>query len=67
MDTECPDARFNLPKEGPAVYMRKCKAGKECIYQCEHSDPHLISIACNVRCCDVPGKNVRCAPIDQNV
>jgi len=63
MEIEYTEARINLPKEGPEIYKRICKAGKNCTYHCEHKKPHIISIACNIRCCNVLGKDVRCISI----
>ena len=57
-------ARINLPKDGPEILKRICKARDECIYHCEHREPHIVSIKCHIQCCDVPGKNVRCVPIE---
>lgn len=64
MNIECTEARINLPKEGMKPLMRVCKAGMKCTYHCEHRNPHLISIACQTRCCDVPGKDVRCVSVE---
>lgn len=56
-------ARFNLSKDGPEILKRICKAGTECNNYCEHSESHIVSIACWIKCCNVQGKNVRCIPI----
>jgi len=58
-----PEARINVPKEGPAILKRICKAGNKCPYYCEHKEKHIVSILCNLKCCDVKGKDVRCVPI----
>ena len=61
---EISEARKNLPKVGPAIYMRICKSGIKCNYNCEHKEPHIVSLLCNLKCCDVQGKNVRCVAIE---
>ncbi len=64
MDIIYTDARINLPKEGINPLMRVCKAGMKCTYSCEHRKPHYVSLACFTRCCDIPGKNVRCVSVE---
>lgn len=59
------DARLNLPKIGPEIFKRVCKAGMKCAYSCEHGKPHIVSLLCGIRCCDHPGKDVRCIPIGE--
>lgn len=58
-------AKIGLPKTGPKIYMRVCKAGQKCRYCCEHRKPHMVSIKCSIKCCDVIGKDVRCVPIEE--
>ncbi len=62
MKIEYIEARTKLPKDGPMVYQRICKA--KCTYDCEHKNPHMVSIACHIRCCNIEGKDVRCIPIN---
>lgn len=64
MNIEDTEARINLPKTGAKQLQRICKAGMICTYSCEHRKPHIVSLACHTRCCDVPGKDVRCIPTE---
>lgn len=44
----------------------QCKANNtsdECKV-CEHNEEHDINLRCFLRCCEVPGKNVRCIRTD---
>ena len=64
MDIEYTDARINLPKDGVTQLQRICKARTKCTTHCEHRKPHIVSLACHIRCCDTPGKDVRCVPVE---
>ncbi len=44
----------------------QCKAHDsnwECKY-CSHNEKHDINVTCFMRCCNIPGKNVRCIRTD---
>ena len=64
MEIEYTDARMYLTKEGAKMLLRKYKAGSKCTYNCEHRHPHVTNMLCNIRCCDTPGKDVRCISIE---
>lgn len=64
MDLLNTDARINLPKDGSKYLTRICKAEMKCTTYCEHRNPHITSLACYIRCCDFPGKDVRCVPTE---
>lgn len=58
-----PEARKNVPTEGPAILKRICAARMKCTYHCGHRKPHIVGILCCIKCCDVEGKDVRCVAI----
>lgn len=48
------------------MFKNKCKAhdsNTEC-KECAHNIEHDINLECFLRCCEVPGKNVRCIRTD---
>lgn len=56
----------NYKTNGGKNMKNKCKAHDSIIEckKCEHNTEHDISLRCLLRCCEVPGKNVRCVRTD---